>query len=104
MKRHSEYFVYILKCKNGALYTGYTNNLLKRIEMHSNGRGAKYLKGKGPLTLVSARLFAYYKNALNAERAIKKLPRVKKEAFIKKFPATSLKKSLYKSIFSPAAK
>jgi len=40
--------VYILQCKDDTLYTGYTNDLRKRIAMHEQGKGAKYTRGRGP--------------------------------------------------------
>ena len=45
-------YVYILECKDGTLYTGWTNHLEKRIEAHNLGKGAKYTKGRGPVKLV----------------------------------------------------
>lgn len=44
--------VYILKCGDGSLYTGITNDLSKRIEAHESGSGAKYTKGRGPFKLL----------------------------------------------------
>lgn len=82
MKRHDRYFVYILQCRTGTYYTGYTNNLEKRVALHNKGRGAKYLRGKLPAALVYFKKFAYYKNALKEEKRVKKLPRKKKEELI----------------------
>ena len=84
MKRHDQYFVYIVTCKNGTFYTGYTNDLKKRIESHNKGTGAKYLRGKGPIELVYFKEYRYYKNALKAERETKKLTRGQKEEIVKK--------------------
>lgn len=82
--RRSQYFVYIVRCKSGFYYTGYTNNLERRLNEHNSGRGSKYLRGKRPVQLVYAKEYKYYKNALNAERHIKTLPKKRKEALIKK--------------------
>ena len=82
MKRHDRYFVYILRCCDGTFYTGYTNNLEKRVALHNKGRGAKYLRGKLPADLVYSKQFAYYKNALKEEKRVKKLPRLRKEHLI----------------------
>ncbi len=82
-KRKGKFYVYIVQCINGTFYTGSTNNLKKRIELHSAGHGAKYLRGKGPVTLVYAKEYKYYKNALRAERAIKNLTRLQKEKLIR---------------------
>lgn len=80
-------------CNNGTYYTGYTNNLENRIKLHNRGNGAKYLKGKSPVTLAYSKEYVYYKNALNAERRIKKLTRKKKETLIEDY-----KKNLYRSV------
>ena len=83
IKRKSQYFVYILKCNKATYYTGYTNNLENRIKEHSSGHGAKYLRGKTPLRMVYAKEYRYYKNALRAERNLKKKTRRQKEKLIK---------------------
>jgi len=83
IKRKGSFFVYIVQCSRGTLYTGYTIDLEKRLKLHDNGKGAKYLRGKGPVKLVYAREYKYFKNAINAEIMIKKLPRKKKEQLIK---------------------
>ena len=73
----------MVRCSRGTYYTGYTTDLEKRIEKHNSGKGAKYLRGKGPVKLVYAREYKYYKNAVKAEIAIKKLKMKQKEDFIK---------------------
>jgi len=83
IKRHSLYYIYIVQCQIGTYYTGYTNNLEKRIADHNNGHGSKYLRGKGPVKLVYAKEYKYYKNVLRAERSLKKLTRVQKEELIR---------------------
>lgn len=85
IKRRGRFHVYIVMCKNGTYYTGYTNNLENRIKLHNKGEGAKYLKGKSPVTLVYSKEYVYFKNALNAERKIKMLTRKNKEALIKAY-------------------
>ena len=82
IKRRDNYFVYIVKCSNGFFYTGYTNNLAKRIKRHNRGHGAKYLRGKLPVKLVFAKQYKNYKNALIEERRIKKLTRPEKKIMI----------------------
>lgn len=78
--RYGKYYVYIVECRDGTYYTGYTNNLERRIREHNNtARGAKYLRGKLPVELVYTRRYKYYKRALNAERKIKKMTRKQKE-------------------------
>ncbi len=87
IKRRDKFFVYIVECSNGTYYTGYTNNLDNRIKLHNNGHGAKYLRGKAPIKLVYAKEYKYYKNALNAERNLKKLTRKRKEGLIRNYEA-----------------
>ncbi len=82
IERSGRFHVYIVRCRNGAYYTGYTKDLENRIKKHNSGQGAKYLRGKGPVTLVYSKRYRYYKNALRAERDIKKLTRKKKEKLI----------------------
>jgi putative endonuclease len=82
MKRKGRFFVYIVRCSKGTYYTGYTTDLVRRIKQHNDGSGAKYLRGKAPVELVFAREYKYYKNAINAEIAIKNLTRQEKEDLI----------------------
>ena len=86
IKRTGSFIVYIVQCSKGTYYAGYTIDLEKRIELHDSGKGAKYLRGKGPVMLVYAREYKYYKNAVKAEAAIKRLNRKEKEKFIRKTP------------------
>jgi putative endonuclease len=83
--RKGKYWVYIVRCKNGTYYTGYTNNLEKRIALHNSGNGAKYLRGKLPVTLVYAQEYCYYKSALNREKKIKTLNRQQKEGLVSSY-------------------
>jgi putative endonuclease len=61
IKRKDTFFVYIVQCSDGTYYTGYTNNLENQINLHNNGRGAKYLRGKVPVQLVYVKEYKYYK-------------------------------------------
>lgn len=70
--------VYMLECKDGSLYTGITDNLLKRLQAHRMGRGAKYTKGRAPLTLRYLEDCEDHSQALRREIAIKKLTRQEK--------------------------
>jgi len=83
IKRKGRYFVYIVQCKNGTFYTGYTNSLEKRIKEHNSGRrGAKYLRGKTPAKLVWCKEYQYYKRAVITEKRIKELTRRQKETLV----------------------
>ncbi|MDD3089437.1 MAG: GIY-YIG nuclease family protein [Candidatus Omnitrophica bacterium] len=83
IKRKGKHYVYMLRCGKGTLYTGYTKDLGKRIELHGKGRGAKYLRGRGSVELAYVKEYRCYKNALNAERRIKKLRQKQKEEMVK---------------------
>lgn len=75
-------FVYILQCKDNTFYTGWTNHLEKRLKAHRSGKGAKYTRGRGPLTLVYVEELPTVSEALKREHEIKKLTRSQKIALI----------------------
>jgi putative endonuclease len=83
IKRKGRFFVYIVQCKDGTYYTGYTKDLENRIVLHKSGKGAKYVKNKLPIELVYAKEYRYYKSALNEEKRVKKLPREQKLKLIR---------------------
>jgi putative endonuclease len=83
VKRAVKFYVYIVECSDGIYYTGSTNNIENRIKLHNLGNGAKYLRGKLTVKLVYAKEYRYYKNALHAERKLKKLTRSQKEELIR---------------------
>ena len=80
----SIWYLYILRCKDGSLYTGITTDVEKRLEAHRSGKGAKYTRGRGPLELVYRETCGSHSNALKRELEIKALPREKKELLIAK--------------------
>ena len=80
-------FVYMLRCKDGSLYTGWTNDLEHRLAMHNSGRGAKYTRGRGPLKLVYSEELPDKEAALRRECAIKKLRREQKLALLQTWQA-----------------
>ena len=71
--------LYILRCADGTLYTGITTDVDKRFEAHCTGKGAKYTRGRGPLTLVYREECGDHSSALKRELEVKKLPRQKEE-------------------------
>lgn len=71
-------YVYILRCSDNTLYTGWTNNLNNRIETHSSGKGAKYTRGRLPIKLVYFEEYDDKKSAMKREYEIKKLSREEK--------------------------
>ena len=72
--------VYILRCGDGTLYTGITNDLPRRLAAHRSGKGAKYTRGRGPLALLYAEEQPDRSTASRREAAIKALSREEKEA------------------------
>lgn len=75
-------YTYILKCADGTLYTGWTNDIEKRIRNHNAGRGAKYTRSRTPVELVYCETFETKQEAMKREYAIKHMGRAKKEALI----------------------
>ncbi|MGP4077947.1 GIY-YIG nuclease family protein [Halobacillus sp. K22] len=78
----NKHMVYILRCSDQSLYTGYTNNLEERLKKHEVGKGAKYTRGRGPFKLECTKAFETKREALQQEYRIKQLSRVKKEKWI----------------------
>lgn len=81
-KKSSCWTVYIVRCANGSLYTGITNDLAARLAAHNSGRGAKYTAAFGPVALAWKRRKKDRSAASVLEAAIKKLSRPEKEALI----------------------
>lgn len=81
------YYVYILSCADGTLYTGSTNDVARRLKVHQSGSGAKYTRSRLPVELAYAEEAADKGAALRREAAIKKLTRARKLALIASNPA-----------------
>ena len=77
-------YTYILKCKDGTYYTGWTNNLEKRVKDHNDGNGAKYTKARRPVELIYHEIFETKEEAMRREYAIKRLSRAEKELLVEK--------------------
>ena len=69
---------YILKCSDGTFYTGWTNDIKRRVAVHNSGKGAKYTRARTPVTPVYIEYFPDKSAAARREAAIKKLTRQKK--------------------------
>ena len=82
-------YTYIVKCSDKTFYTGWTNDLEKRIEMHNSGKGAKYTKARLPVELVDYEAFDTKEEAMSREWHIKRLSRSEKQKLIE---AADLKK------------
>ena len=76
------WFLYIIRCSHGELYTGITVDVEKRFAAHCAGKGAKYTCGRGPLTLVYQECCGTHSDALKREYYIKSLSRQEKELLI----------------------
>jgi len=77
-----EWTVYILRCADGTLYCGVTNNIERRLTQHNSGKGAKYTMRRGPVTLVYSEAAPDRSAAQKREAAIKKLTRPQKLSLI----------------------
>lgn len=76
------WYLYILRCGDGTLYTGITTDVERRLEAHRQGRGAKYTRGRGPLELAYQEKCGTHSEALKREYAVKQLTREEKEDLI----------------------
>jgi len=76
------YFVYIIRCADGTLYTGYTTNVERRVETHNAGKGGHYTRAHRPVVLAASWTFATKQEAMRAEYALKRLPRAEKMRLI----------------------
>ncbi|MCC8081344.1 MAG: GIY-YIG nuclease family protein [Lachnospiraceae bacterium] len=75
-------YTYMLECGDGSLYTGWTNDIEKRLASHRNGVGAKYTRGRGPLKLVYLEVLESQSEAMHREAYIKRMSRIEKLALI----------------------
>lgn len=71
-------YVYIIECSDNTLYTGWTNDLQKRLNSHNNGTGAKYTRGRTPIELMYFEQFETKPEAMKREYKIKQMSREKK--------------------------
>lgn len=79
------HFVYILRCKDDSLYTGYTTDVNRRLKVHNQGKGAKYTRGRLPVSLVYYEEVSSRSEGLKLESAIKKLSKKEKEDLVSNF-------------------
>lgn len=75
--------MYVLECCDGTYYTGYTNRLEERIQAHNSGKGAKYTRGRIPVSLIYAECYATKEAAMKREYQFKQLTRKQKESYMK---------------------
>jgi len=75
-------YTYILQCSDGTYYTGWTNDIAKRLKTHNEGKGAKYTRARLPVTLAYYEAFETKEEAMRREWEIKQLSRKEKEKLI----------------------
>ena len=80
-----QWHLYILRCGDGSLYTGIAVDVQKRFHAHCRGKGAKYTRGRGPLTLLYQETCGDHGQALRRELEVKALRREEKEALIEQY-------------------
>lgn len=78
----THHYVYVVECSDGTLYTGYTTDVERRVEEHNAGDGAKYTRGRTPVSLVHTEEHATRSDAMSREAEIKRMPREEKEELV----------------------
>jgi putative endonuclease len=78
----ADHHVYVIECADGTLYTGYTTDVERRVAEHDAGEGAKYTRGRTPVTLRHVESFDSKSAAMSREYAVKSLSRAEKERLI----------------------
>jgi len=79
-----KWYLYIVKCQDGSLYTGITTDITRRVQEHNQGNGAKSLRGRLPVNLVYSEIYSSQNDARKREEAIKSWKREYKLKLIKK--------------------
>ncbi len=78
-----KYYTYMLRCSDGSLYTGYTDDIEKRLEKHNRGTASKYTRSRLPVTLAYLEEFDDKSSAMSREAKIKHLSKVDKEGLVR---------------------
>ncbi|WP_342507653.1 GIY-YIG nuclease family protein [Sporosarcina sp. FSL K6-2383] len=84
MDNKANHLFYVLECKDGSYYAGYTNDLERRVRVHNEGKGAKYTRAKRPVRCIYHERFETKREAMQAEYQFKQLKREAKERYIVK--------------------
>jgi putative endonuclease len=77
-----DHYVYVLRCADDSLYTGYTTDVERRVAEHDSGEGAKYTRGRTPVELVHVESFGSQSAAMTREYEIKQFSRARKESLV----------------------
>ena len=88
------FYVYLLRCADGTLYTGYTDDPVRRTKVHNAGKGAKYTRARLPVSLLAYAEFATKHDAMHAEYAFKQLSRNEKDALLAAASHSSFEEAL----------
>ncbi len=80
-------YAYLLRCSDGSLYAGWTNDLEKRLKAHNQGCGAKYTRGRRPVMLAYCEVYQERRAAQMRECELKRLSKTEKEALVKAYQA-----------------
>ena len=83
MSHDDSHYMYVLRCADGSLYTGYTVDVPRRLRQHQAGKASRYTRARRPLTLAGWWQFADKRAAMQAEYAFKRLPRAEKLRLIR---------------------
>ena len=75
-------YMYVVECRDGSYYTGYTTDVKKRVAVHNSGKGAKYTRARLPVKLIYVEGFDSKEEAMSAEVLLKRKKRVQKERFL----------------------
>ena len=76
-------YMYVLECRDGSYYTGYTTDVRRRLAVHNSGKGAKYTRARLPVKLIYAQGFASKEEAMSAEALFKRKTRMQKDNYLK---------------------
>ena len=81
-KNEKQHTFYVLECNDGSYYAGYTNDLVKRVKVHNEGKGAKYTRAKRPVSCIYSEFYETKQEAMQAEYAFKQLTRNQKRNYM----------------------
>lgn len=76
-------YMYVVECRDGSYYTGYTMDVKRRLAVHNSGKGAKYTRSRLPVKLIYVEGFASKEEAMSAEALFKRKTRMQKENYFK---------------------
>ena len=82
----THHYVYILRCSDGTLYTGYTTDPKRRLEQHNSGKASKYTRGRLPVTIAYLEGASTVGEALRREKEVKRMTRIQKNRLLSQSP------------------